>query len=78
MGKMQSKGGNDTHSEKRSDDSVKLNLKEDSTMLSCFTLPIVGTDSPPTKYGPNTELHTLSLSDWESNPVWVWINWSAS
>ena len=65
MRKIQSQGGNETHFEKRSEDSVQLNVKEDSTMLSFFTLPIVGA----TDNQKHMDLHTLPLSDWESNPV---------
>ena len=68
MRKIQSQGGNETHFEKRSDDSVQLNVKEDSTMLSCFTLPIVGTTD---NQKHSMDLQTLSLSNWVSNPVFV-------
>lgn len=42
MRKIQSQGGNDTNLEKGSDNSMQVNLKKVSVMVSWFTLPIVG------------------------------------
>ena len=51
-------GENDAHFEERSDDSVQVNLKKDSTMVNRFTLLIVGEYNA---FNENTEVRVTNF-----------------